>query len=320
MEVTVDSEQLVEIPEPESNQTLGEYVEKLNEKLSEVNRFIYSVEVDDEQITEAKQQKKCAEFDRLQVDARSFEAMAVDSIGQLGEYCQNFLASLPEVVNNWSEKETETKDQYRQQVLEAFELSGEVLEAIDSLINVASTETEPLTERVQELEGKLREAGREELKNLLKEECRDFFTELLEALESILNDLETREGKISEQINTLQEKVSTLLDDLPELIQTLQGGEEVEGYEDIDKRAEDINKIIRIISIFDRAGLIKKSFSPEEQEKLIGIHTELTAGFDDLQEAIENNDLIMICDILEYEVLPYLETIEELFGSSSMNT
>ncbi len=315
MQVTLESEQLVEIPEAGSEQTLAEYLQQLNSDLSEVNRFVYSAQVDGEEINDELNQKQCSEFEELHVEVRSFEAMAVDSIGQLGEYCQKFLASLPKVINNWSEKDKEEKDQHRQQMLEACELSAEVLEAMDSLLNISTETDEELLARVHKLEGELREAGRDELKKLLSENCRDLFTDLLEQMETTLSGLEDREEKFIDQVDTIQGKVTDLLEELPDLIEVLQAGEEAEGYTDLQEQTENIRKIITIISVFDQAGQIKQNFTPEEQEKLISIHTELTHGFDDLQDAIESKDLIMICDILEYEVIPYLETIRELFGS-----
>ncbi|GEM_PF-3610783 len=315
MKVTFSSEQPLEIEAPDPEQKLGDYIDFVNKKLSDVNRFIFSAEVDGEQITEERCRQKCDSFEELKLEARSFEEMTIDTIGRLGAYCQEYLAKLPQVIDEWKKKSDEEKNALRRQVLEAINLAGKVLDSIDDFLDVAVEEHDTIKSRTEKLAGQFREAGREELKSLLTEQGSEYFSELFDHLRAVLDYVDGQKDAESDQLSRLGRQLDELHEELTNLINKFQGGDIADAYDQLTDRATEIDELLAVIGGLDKTGFLKRNFTPETQDELSQAHTELHRGLTELLQAVEERDPIMVCDILEYEFLPYLESLQKLFGS-----
>jgi DNA repair exonuclease SbcCD ATPase subunit len=315
MQVYIDGDAEKEIPPVESFQTVGEYIEQLQEDLAQVNRVVYRAEVDGSEVDDETQKLACSEVDRLEVEVRTMDKMAIDSIGQLGEYCQGFLAKLPSILKEWDEKSAGKKEKYRQQVLEAFDIVENVLSAVEVVLSLSSDEMDRLSERVNTLRGKLEEADEDELNALLREDCQQFIEELLEHLQDLVGDLQERKRETQSDVEEARQLMDDMLTNIPPLIEQLQSGgaSEQEGIEKIEAQVKDLTRVLETLENLDEQGMIKKNLTPAEQEELVDFNQQLNEGLTELGEALKERDIIMICDILEYEVLPYLEKIKSHF-------
>ncbi len=315
MQVYIDGCSEDEIPPAESFQTVGEYIEQLQEDLAQVNRVVYRAEVDGSEVDGETRKLACSKVNRLDVEVRTMDKMAIDSIGQLGEYCQGFLAKLPSILKEWQEKSSGKKEKYRQQVLEAFDIVGNVLSAVEVVLNLSSDEMDRLSERVNTLRGKLEEVDEDELNLLLREDCQQFIEELLEHLQDLVDDLQERKRETTSDVEEARKLMDDMLTNIPPLIEQLQGGgaSEQEGIGKIEGQVKDLTRVLETLENLDEQGLIKKNLTPAEQEELVDFNQQLTEGLTELGEALKERDIIMICDILEYEVLPYLEKIKSHF-------
>ncbi len=314
MKVKFSSDQPVEIDPPDSDQLLGDYIDFVNEKLSDVSRFIFSAEIDGEKITEERCEQKCSSFEELKLEVRTFEVMTIDTVGRLGAYCREYLAKLPQVIDEWEENSDDEKNALRRQVLEAINLAGKVLDSIDNFLDVAVEENDKMKSRTEKFAGQLRESGREELKTLLAEQGSDYFSELFEYLRAVLDQVDEQKDKESRQLSHLGEQLDELHEELTSLIDKFQGGDVVDAYDELTDWAREIDELLAVIGGLDETGFLKRNLKPGNQEELEQAHVELYQGLNELMQAVEDRDPIMVCDILEYEFLPYLESLQKLFG------
>ena len=323
MELLVNDEPYETDIEAEEMKSLAEYIKELDEEFAEVNRVIHSIEVDGENFTRDVDEKlaalNCGEVDKLELKVQPMDKMAIDSIANLGEYCQSFLARLPDVVEDWGEKEEDQKKKHRQEVSEALNIARGILSSVTVILNMPSEKLSDLQERAGKLEEKVEEADFQKLGRLLREECREFIEDLLAQLREYMDALQVRKEDARDSARQIDKLIDEILERLPGLVDNLQGGETDEqvGLEEIEELAGKLEIILNRVSKLDDQGEIKKNLDRQSQGEMVKSQEQLTVGLQELEKALEDRDLIMICDILEYEIKPYLEGLKPIFQDSN---
>ncbi len=317
MQVVMTENQPLEIEQPEAEQQLADYLTGLGEQLNKVNRFIYEVRVDGQSLSEVDSSETCGEFDKIEIKSRTYEDMTIDSIGHLGEYCQSFLVRLPQVLEDWDEKSAEEIEQLTDQVEEALEMANNVVRSIHEFLNFSSPKLTDLLEDGVKIKQQLAvEQSEAELQALLAQQAKQFFSGLLENLRETIDHLSREKQKLNDDQKDFEKNIKELFVTLPQTVDDLQSGRVSEGYSSLERVIIGLESILNNIKKLDDNGLLKLNLPPEQQVEMIKSHRELNTGIEELQMAVKEKDPIMVCDILEYEILPYLRDLEELFNFS----
>ncbi len=167
-----------------------------------------------------------------------------------------------------------------------------------------------LQERASELKRNLEDTSSPNISPLLREQGQEFFSDTLNLLQDLVDFLQQRQSDLEKEIQEARENIRTDSERIPEVVDQLQKGKEKQGLETIDPIADNLRTLLRLIQRLDAAGKVKNALSPEQQETLQEIHRHLETGLDEITAALEDRDIVMICDVLDYEIQPYLETVD----------
>ncbi len=115
---------------------------------------------------------------------------------------------------------------------------------------------------------------------------------------------------IKESFSKLSELFSELASQMENLPVALQSGKNLEVSESIKKLADSIEQFCHIATL---ASLFPDTFTPE---KLNGINfkeffSEFSPILKDFEDALQNNDTVMLGDLSEYEICPRLKEISK---------
>lgn len=313
MKIIVNGKAPEDIREPDPQRSLEDFLGELRDQFSSINRVINDVRVDDQPLPEVSERIACGEINELSVRVSKFETMAVQVIGDLGEYCQRFLRVLPDLVEEWEEVEASEREKYRRQVTEALTASRDVFSSLQQLLDLDEehrSRCSTLRERAQALSQRLEEEATPGISSLLREQGQDFFSETLDCLQDLIDYLQRQQSDMEEDVQEVRENIRTDVERIPKVVDQLQKGKEKQGLEGIEPIAQNLRSLLQLLQRLDAAGKVKNALSPEQQEKLQEIHQHLETGLDEITGALEDRDIVMICDVLDYEIQPYLETVD----------
>jgi primosomal protein N'' len=315
MELIVSGVDENDLPEPKASQTLGEYLEEANQQFAEVNQVVSPQSVNGEAFSPEANDREIEQIDRLELSVQPIEETVVNTLMELAAYLDRALNNFPEIIEELHEEGPDDADVYRDQLDEAFDAIGSLLTSMIGVVNVEERlkPVKKINTQVKELDDRLDSAAGEDLIELF-EDTRDTFERLRDEIETIVSVLAQQEEKLWEGGPELEEKLRRRIDMIPELVEELQSQPSPENYEEVDQMVDDLEEVLGFIQELDKAGKIKLLLTPEEQEKINEAHQDLDRGIDELNQAFEEKDVILICDILEYEILPYLEDIVEFIA------
>ena len=113
---------------------------------------------------------------------------------------------------------------------------------------------------------------------------------------------------INESLSTAEEYLPKLISGIDEIIDKFSKGSDWEGYKMLSESLEGFQWLNSLLMNLKSVDIDEKKL-----EKFI---TDWQKNLQKLQNAMENQDLILISDLLEYELLPilknYLELIQEI--------
>ncbi len=121
------------------------------------------------------------------------------------------------------------------------------------------------------------------------------------------------ENDIKASFSKLSELFGQLANQMEEVPVALQSGKNLEVSESIKKLADSIDQFCHIATL---ASLFPETFS---SESLNGINfkdffAEFSPILKDFEDALQNNDTVMLGDLSEYEICPRLKAISESLG------
>lgn len=313
MKLIVNGRENEDIQPPEPGQTVGEYVDNLNEQFGKINRVVQVEMVNDKDFKPSLSSWESDRIDRMELSVKPIEEVVVNTLMSLAQYLDQALENLPDILENWSEHGEEDIHEYRDQLEEAFTTIDKILSSVTALSNVGDRlePVEEIQEEVGVLHRKLTERNPESLHETFSR-TRDMFSNLRQEIESVVQTLSQQEESLWRNLSDIADSIELRIEQIPEIVESLQTGGDEDSFQKIDNIADDLSQILEFIEKLDEAGKVRMVLSPEGQEELNKAHTELEDGIDELQEAFENRDVIMICDIIEYEILPYLKNVNHL--------
>lgn len=307
-----------DIPHPDPSQTLEEYLQQLNDQFADINRVVNPEMVNGEPFRPDFNDWTPDEIDQLELTVQPIEDLVVDSLVELAEYLDRALENFPEILEELRESDDPDVSIHRDQLQEAFVVINQILTSVIGSISIDERlkTIKQINERVKTLHDDLEEKEGKELVSVFKS-SQELFTELRREIQTIVQLLAQREESLWEGVTDLHDQVEGWVQSIPDLVNDLQSEPDAEHYNQIEALTNHLSDVLEFIEDLDRAGKLKLVMTPEEQDQLNEANVELDRGLGELNQAFENKDVIMICDILEYEILPYLKDIGEFIGELS---
>jgi len=319
MELIVNGRDNEDVEPPQAGQTLEDYISDLNDQFGKINRVAQIETVNGEEFQPQFYSWASERVEQMEISIKPIEEVVVNTLMSLARYLDQALGNLPSIIENWEKQGQDDIQTYVDQLDEAFTTIDQILTSI-----VATTDVEDRLEslndiqsRTRELDRKLQERTPDNLRDVF-ENTHDLFSELRTEIENVVQLMTQKEEFLWRNLSEISNSIRTWIEDIPDLVENLQTGDDSKAYDRIENAAEDLDRIIIFMNQLDEAGKLKMVLSPEQQEELRTAHSELETGIDELQDAFENNDVIMICDILEYEILPYLKDVDRFLDDLEM--
>ena len=275
MNIFIDNEQLDFQLENEKN--LTDVIIGLKKWLSTENFIISGLTVDNSQV-DYTSHSKLAEYDITNIDKINISTMSISEfkLSQL-ETIQQYFKIVLNNINSGDNSNILT-------VLEDYKDIKPLLKInIDRIYENNNGFIENIIENKQEID-----------KNIDKLK---FFCE------NIIIISETRKAEIispDNELKQLKKQFDKTAEDAGNVSILLQTGKDKEAMETVIEFVEFMKKLSRILGILDL-----KNNSPDKNNEISGFNSMLS----ELCNAIENSDSVLVGDLLEYEIVPVIESL-----------
>ncbi len=277
MDVLINDEKINITLEEEKN--LGQVISGINAWLEDGNMFIHGIDVDGTPVdfTDDKWRGKSLDkISRLSISAETETILRAEALKTGLEVLETFrLAAL--------EGKREEIDAYKAELTESLQT---LLEEIDH--------------------SKLMDT----LNHILSQE--DYTVSLSEYLKGLMIIIEERVRELLQPMFELQnlqsllEKISEELEETPVYLQT-------------GKEKQAIDAVLRFIELSEKSIRVFRILSSQKPNPMEGLmfedvqfedfYTDFNTALGELEEALSNQDTVLIGDLLEYEVVPRLEKL-----------
>jgi hypothetical protein len=321
MKILVDGEPTDQFGRPLEDETVGEFLDRVNEELSDTNRVISEARVDGELVDGIVRDRPCNDVESIKISLSTMEELTIDTIGKVGSYCHRYLDKIPEIVEDWESYGRDRVEEYRKQVIESLNAAYQLLTSVETLTNLSLDETnrEAMMERAADLKSQLKDADPESVKTLLQDSIRSFYEELLETLQTILEELQERREFLVSELDDVQEEVEALYQEVQSIIEKAQKrSEAVSEWLNLEKVSEVSQKLTGVSKFFetlDQSGKLKTMVPSDRQEQFREELAELRDDVGKLFKLLEDRDPTEVIKTLQKEVQPHIEKAREFIDS-----
>lgn len=320
--------------ELESEKTLGEVLLAVGKWTGETNsEVITSIRLNGgEEILPKegfKSKRSIKEINKIELETVGVVELSIDGLVELLDYFPKLKSEIEKALRALEKKDEEKLDNLVRKIIDdvgwAYALIEDIYEAMQAEEKTIFLEEKAVKEEKEVLNtikqellrllGKKEE--REELRKLLKEQLYfhldkwlKLFPKLIECFKAMKG--ERRDSKVLfkgiEEIETFKERLNILSKDLVEVAVKLQIGEDIKAMEIFQN---DINTLEDLITLTQD---IRRCFNLNYANIKINdksIEEEIITLKEMLKEiivAFENSDIVMLCDLLEYELSPLTES------------
>lgn len=321
MKVIVEGEPTDEFGRPLDDETVGEFLDRINQDLSDTNRVVAEAKVDGELLDETLRNRDCEDVDSLELELSTMEELTIDTIGQVGSYCHRYLDRIPDIIDEWESYGRDQVEQYRHQVLESLNAAYQLLTSVDTLTNLDFEESNrgAMAERAQQLRNKLSEADPGEVKTLLEDSIRSYYEDLLETLQGILSTLQERRDFLVSELEDVREDINEVYDEVQNIVsQAQERSEDVNEWLNLEKISDLSEKLTGVSQFFqslDQSGKLKTMVPSERQESFEDTLMELRDDVSKMFKLLEDRDPTQVVKTLKTEVEPHVERAREFLES-----
>jgi hypothetical protein len=125
-----------------------------------------------------------------------------------------------------------------------------------------------------------------------------------------INQIEVKVKSIKEFVNELllsiEEYLHRALPEVEILVDEFYQGPKPESWEKFNQLLQGIQWLDQVIITIDQS-----KFTPKNWDDYLKISASLKAELQNMEEAVENKDMILIADIIQYEIIELLKSYEE---------
>lgn len=100
----------------------------------------------------------------------------------------------------------------------------------------------------------------------------------------------------------ISQRVDSILDNAINCVKAFRTGDGAKGYEKITEFIENLQSLVAEVEKED-----------DSKQKISSIIVEMNEAFKQINNALSNKDNVMISDLMEYEIIPKIQSIKSLF-------
>lgn len=322
----------------EEGTNLGEIVEILNKELNKTQMVIGDILLNRERID--PQEKKdilAKEIEILEIKTLKTVDLAIESLTEVGKYIPKLINGVSQIKDFLKEgKEIEAK-KTTVQFVEGLRWMASVLKKSGLILkldykNIYLEEEEAtVLEKIEALEKEERSL-QNELKALnwqgieeVLDELRPLLSSWIKALPKILQGYskkekaeilkeETTSAQIFRGLKASKEDLSKLSKELEDISIRMQTGNEYEAMEGLQECTRTLENIFGLLKKAQDFFNLNYSQIKIEKEDVASKIEEIKDVLSEVVTAFENNDLVLLADLLEYELSPLMSRFPEVIN------
>lgn len=281
--------------------------------------------------------KELANWDRADVDVSTITQIdivtlptrdyAIASLGELGDYTANMLA----VIRNARaicdrEGFVSVKARLREgldYIQVVIDMSCKVLDLRLDQARYDMRTGDQMIQGLRALKGQLSQAADFNSSEKLFEELDFTLTDWLKFLEILLRrygerqDLVGSSDDVRDDIGAQVQIIDQLHQDIQSIVQDLYAGKITKSLDQFQSRVQVLQEALLYLQKLQAAGRFRYDALSADGEPLIDKIQKFPAALNELSESLRIGDTVLMRDILEYEILPFLTYLRQIFGQIS---
>ncbi|MBU0568638.1 hypothetical protein KKC52_11430 [bacterium] len=320
----------------EENACLGEIIGILNEELAKAQMVIVDILLNKERINPVeKKDILVKEIELLEIKALGAGDLAIESLTEIGKYIPRAIKGIGGINDLLKEGKDREAGQRAAQLAEGLswivnvlKKSGFVLK-LDYVSIYLTEEKATVLEKIEALEkeGRSLQNGLKELNWQGIEKVLDELIPLLSSwiniLPKLLQDYSKKEGVkilkeeagaagILRELKESKEELLKLSKELEDISIRMQTGNEYEAMESLQECTRTLENIFGMLKKAQNFFNLNYSRIKVEKEDVAGKIEEIKDILSEVVTAFENNDLVLLADLLEYELSPLMSRFPEV--------
>jgi hypothetical protein len=306
--------------EIETEATIGEVIDSLTRWLHEQGCVIVSARLDGKPFhpadDEATRALPISDDQRVECEAQNTRVLVMETVNELGQYLDRMARLAPGLADR------EVTDENIQQILEGLTWTEDVLNRVEEILRISYRDIEFEGEkfhkrvlRVGDIRDHIGEAhrsgNRAALTAILRDSVAPLCDTIVRALPVILEKgaVGVPADDLMDEISELQPVIQALPERLEAIAIKISIGDSAKGMEEF---ASAVSALERAFMLVDRS---RKELSISLEELTIEgksfdeRNQALMAILQELIEAFERKDRVLIGDLIEYEIAPVTEAL-----------
>jgi tetratricopeptide (TPR) repeat protein len=333
MEITVNDQPLEF--ELEEETTLRDVMSGLNRWVTKGRNIITSVKLNDKSIP--VREAECSELPveeikKLELEIESMLELALESLTDASEYLPKLIAAGERLNSLLRDEKKEEAGELVKQFEEGLSWFIHIIKGIKDILKVDLDKIYLKEKTIGERWVKLQEAEEKLKANVLSSDLSGvnevirgtlipLINEWLVALPKILERIDAQEKALEEESKSIigllrdkQKQLPQIAKSLEEISVDLQTGSEAYAMERLQQTIDDISSAIRCLKRAEEIfGLDYECLAVKDQT-VYQRSEELNNLLNEVITAFENKDLVLLADLLEYELAPLISRWEEVIG------
>lgn len=326
MEILIQGNKLDVTLETEKN--ILQVIESLEEWFSNDHKIIDQIKVDDCIIepSERKELEKrlISETNLVEISTNDKEEYAINSLGELNDYIDRFLYQLEKNQNDFFDNEKKEK------IIEGLKWINEILFSICKIlsvdINTIFNNEIPISDIISQNNIALVELETHKYNpTIFKEiicgkllsnlEClKEYFPKILsKSLFHFSNSKKLEINNVNENLKGIISTIKAFIPIIPKIGTNLQTGKEREAFFEIKNVLSMMDNLVYHLRKVEELLQIKYSVLKVGENCVDDINKEFNHLLNQLSEALLRNDIVLLSDLLEYEIIDKLQIYCSIF-------
>lgn len=327
MDVKINGEDL-DVPELENRTSFSDLMNDLNRQIGSRNEIITEVKADGREIVSWDMTElDMSRLTRLEISTLPARDFAISSFGDVGDYAGEVLSVLKNVENICAKEGFEPT---RAKLIEGLNYILTVIESSSKVLELNLAEShydvrtggQMLTEMVS-LKNRIGKAPDFAAARTDLSELEYTLVDWLKFLETLLQryrDRQAEVGEVSEVHSAAREKMEgldRLEADIKRIVEDMYAGRIAKSMEQFQDRIQVLQDSLLYLDRLRRLGRISFDAVSASGENLSVRIQKVTPILQDLSESIRIGDSVLTRDLLEYEILPFIDYIRRIYAQIS---
>ncbi|MBL4889646.1 MAG: hypothetical protein JKX97_06465 [Candidatus Lindowbacteria bacterium] len=260
-----------------------------------------------------------AKIEILEMESQNARLLVIETISELGQYLDRVARLAPQI------GEDDISDESVNQLLEGIEWSVDVLLRVEEILQLKYSEIEIEDEklhkrllRLGDMRDHIEEAFNSKnqiaLRLLMKESMAPLADSVVRALPKILDAAKL--GKVVddqlEELDEVLEAIKSLPENLERIAVKISIGDSSKGMEEFADAIGSLERAFSLIDFCRRHMAISNDVFIVEERSFDERSAALSGVLDELIQAFERKDKVLIGDLIEYEIAPETEALAKV--------